>query len=471
MTRKSTLFLALIALAIGGCEGPPQGDVSKSEVGSVGDSPQRPGDPNIGYTAFVNRPVVTCGLPYRAYAKGAGAASAAVPQQLPGRAGRNAGLPYMLSAFTAPSGIELVTTNCMYCHAGFIDGDLVVGLGNEFLDLTQDPLVAVEAAGAYVNGKAESAEWRRWADRITAISSYMMTDTVGVNSANNLTLALMAHRDPVTLAWSDQPLIEPPPESPLPVSVPPLWNVGKKHAMFYDSAGRGDQVRHMMLASTTCTDSVEEARAIDAWFVDVRAYIAALQPPAYPYPIDHALADRGESLFQKECKRCHGSYGEDWRYPNKVVALGDIETDPELARAGYSADRFIAWFNRSFYGEISRAAPALGYISPPLDGVWATAPYLHNGSVPTIDAVLDSQRRPTFWEHDREGDALPEYDREHLGWRYRELDHGKAGAMSWDERNRIYDTSLHGYGNGGHTFGDELSAEERRALIEYLKTL
>jgi hypothetical protein len=65
----------------------------------------------------------------------------------------------------------------------------------------------------------------------------------------------------------------------------------------------------------------------------------------------------------------------------------------------------------------------------------------------------------------------PLYDQATLGWAYRELDHGKAGAMSWDERNRIYDTSLRGYGNQGHAFSDDLSESDRLALIEYLKTL
>jgi hypothetical protein len=139
---------------------------------------------------------------------------------------------------------------------------------------------------------------------------------------------------------------------------------------------------------------------------------------------------------------------------------------------GFSdADRFIDWLQRSFYGELSQAAPALGYIAPPLDGIWATAPYLHNGSVPTIAALLDSRSRPTYWQYDREGNEQPAYDETTLGWAYRELDQGKAGAMSWDERNRIYDTSLRGYGNQGHAFSDDLSESDRLALIEYLKTL
>jgi mono/diheme cytochrome c family protein len=467
------ISLVLLTLSLLACDrGPTEKDgVYKAEVGEIPASPQRPGDPDTGYGALLNRSVVTCGLPYSAYLKTRGAARDAGPQ-FPGRTGRNAELPYMLTSHVAASGVEIVTSNCLACHASTFNGELVMGLGNEFLDLTADPLIGIEAAAALVEDGPEATEWRRWADRIGAIADYMMTDTVGVNSASNLTLALMAHRDPETLAWSDTPLMEPPPQTPLPVSVPPWWNMGKKHAMFYNGEGRGDHVRYMMLASTTCTDTVEEAAEIDAWFVDVRAYLASLQPPEYPFAIDRVLAERGASVFEKTCKECHGTYGDEPTYPNRVIALGKIKTDPELARKGFSdADRFLKWFGRSFYGELSQAAPALGYVAPPLDGVWATAPYLHNGSVPTIAALLDSRSRPTYWRFDRDGDDRPLYDDVGLGWAYRALENGKAGAMSWDERNHIYDTSLPGYGNQGHTFGDDLTDPERLALLEYLKTL
>ena len=51
------------------------------------------------------------------------------------------------------------------------------------------------------------------------------------------------------------------------------------------------------------------------------------------------------------------------------------------------------------------------------------------------------------------------------------LDHGQAGESDAAKRKLIYDTTQPGYGNGGHTFGDRLSAAERVAVIEYLKTL
>lgn len=465
LSAEWILSVSLLLAACSPGDEPPQ--APKSPLGPVPAETQRAGDPKKGYTALVNNAYVSCGIPYDAYRKRAEPPEP--PLLLPGRQGRNAELPYMLTAHMSGSGVELVTSNCLTCHAGFFNGELVVGLGNESLDLTRDPVLTAESVGAYVTGEAEAAEWRKWADRIAAMAPYTITDTVGVNSANNLTLALMAHRDPETLAWSDEPLLALPPSKPLPVSVPPWWRMQKKYAMFYTSAGRGDHARFMMTASILCTDTVEEARAIDAYFPDIRAFIASLQPPDYPFPIDGALAERGHGVFQRHCSGCHGTYGENWSYPNLVIGLKQIGTDPELAlSASRAEDLYIDWFNRSFFGELARWAPAPGYIAPPLDGVWATTPYLHNGSVPTIETLLDSAKRPTYWT--RSFDST-DYDEKALGWRHVELDHGKEGAADPEQRKRIYDTTLFGYSNSGHTFGDVLTTDERTAVLEYLKTL
>jgi len=461
------LLIAALALALAGCEGEREVEINKAEPGRIPASPQRAGDPEAGRLALLNRAVISCGLPYRAYAASTGNPAPEYP--LPGRSGRNAQLPYAVTALTADSGVELVTSNCLGCHAAPLNGELVIGLGNELLDFTDDPVMTVEAAGAFVEGDAEAREWQRWADRMSAIAPWAMTDTVGANPAISLTLALMAHRDPKTLAWSDEPLIEPPPVGTMPISVPPWWNVGKKHAMFYNGQGRGDQVHTMILASTTCADSVAEAKAIDGWFGDVHAYLASLEPPGYPYPIDAELAAAGEELFRSECKKCHGLYGERETYPNKLVALEKVGTDPLYATEAFEkSDRFIRWFNQSYYGKNAEAMPGLGYVAPPLDGVWATAPYLHNGSVPTLAALLDTASRPAIWRFDG---ADPAYDREAVGWSYRTLSQGREQLASLEEQKWVYDTRRPGFSNQGHDFGDILDENERKALIEYLKTL
>lgn len=122
-----------------------------------------------------------------------------------------------------------------------------------------------------------------------------------------------------------------------------------------------------------------------------------------------------------------------------------------------------------------------GYVAPPLVGVWASAPYFHNGSVPTIEAVLDSSKRPTIWSRElRDPHA---YDLENVGLRFslktrQEFDksdkdaaNAKGNMMAVFDHQAIYDTKAFGHGNKGHTFGDRLTSEERAALIEFLKSL
>ena len=101
---------------------------------------------------------------------------------------------------------------------------------------------------------------------------------------------------------------------------------GEEDSMFYSAAGRGDHARIMMAASLLCTDTVEEAQRIDDAFVDVRAWIGTLSPPAWPYAVDRDLAAKGQTVFEATCSRCHGTYGDGGVYPNEVVPLGDVGT-------------------------------------------------------------------------------------------------------------------------------------------------
>jgi len=104
-----------------------------------------------------------------------------------------------------------------------------------------------------------------------------------------------------------------------------------------------------------------------------------------------------------------------------------------------------------------------GYANSPLDGVWLRAPYLHNGSVPTLRELLKpANDRPKIYFRGND-----EYDPQDLGFK-------------WNKPNRPdgtayfrYDTSEPGNSNVGHegpVYGTELSPHDKDALIEYLKT-
>ena len=440
----------------------------RSPTGPVPPSQQRPGDANAGRYALLNAPYVSCGIPYDAYRRLN--PETAESERLLERDGRNAELPYALTSHVNEDGVEVISNNCLTCHAGRIDDKIIIGLGNEFGDFTRDPSRLVLQTGNYVRGAAETEAWEHWADRIDAIAPYTQTKTIGVNPAPNLTWALMSRIDPATLKWSDSALIAPPPKDPLPISVPPWWGMSKKNAMFYTTIGRGDHALFMLLASMLCIDGTDDVAEIDAYAPDIRAFIGSLEPPRFPYPVDDELAVEGEKIFVRDCSSCHGTYGDNETFPNRVYSVAEVGTDPAYATEATdgSRDRFYAWVASSPYGDTESANPAPGYIAPPLDGVWATAPYLHNGSVPNMEALLLSDLRPTYWRHLFDP---RNYDPQTMGWRFEALLAGQESEADPERRRVIYDTTLRGYGNQGHTYSDKLSDEERSALLEYLKTL
>jgi mono/diheme cytochrome c family protein len=456
----------LLALAAA-CGGPPKNPPIAFTGEEIPAELQRAGDPVAGYRALVNNGYVSCGIPYSLYSQVFGPAAPA--EELPGREGRNATLPYYFTSFTTSRGVEVVTANCLACHAGKLYGRVFVGLGDANADFTGDPAPAAQAAGRFLTDPNEQAEWQKWVDRVVATAPFIQTLARGVTAADDVAAVLFSHRDAATLAWSNTPLLELPPTYAVPVDVPPWWRMKKKTSMFYSAAGRGDHARIMMTASTLCTDSVDEARAMEAYFADIRAYIASLEPLPYPGTIDAPLAERGRQAFERECSRCHGTYGPNGVYPNRLISADDVGTDPVLALgAAQFADRYIDWFRRSFYGETARLEPKKGYLAPPLDGIWATAPYLHNGSIPDLVTLLDSSKRPRYFARSFDSN---DYDQSTLGWKYTALDHGHAGETDAAARASIYDTTELGYSNEGHVFGDALTTDERAAVLEYLKTL
>jgi mono/diheme cytochrome c family protein len=256
---------------------------------------------------------------------------------------------------------------------------------------------------------------------------------------------------------------------------PPAWWLLKKKRTIYHGGGvDARSVRTMMPFLLHPLHGPEEIKKLEPTFADIRAYLLSLEPPKYPFPVAEDLAARGKVLFEATCARCHGTYGPGGRYPNRVIPLDEIGTDPTLAEAfpPDAVDHYLkSWFARERgpdgkpYTEITD-----GYQAPPLDGLWATAPYLHNGSVPTVYHVLDSRSRPRIFTRSFRSE-VEDYDPRRLGWRITVLDQPPDPGLPAIERRKVFDTSQPGRGNGGHVFGDKFTEDERFAVIEYLKTL
>ncbi len=424
-------------------------------------TPQRTGDPAIGYNYLTTGDYLKSGLPFQLFLM----ANKKDTNNYLNRTGPNKEVAYDYTVIKSPNGELVAAPNCLQCHGSVFEGKLYVGLGNASMDFSDSKVSANAPAQLYsflsISGGKKFEAAKNFLTATKTIAPYLQTNVRGVNAADRLAAVLAAHRDPSNFEWSDTALLKLPDEV-IPTDVPAWWLLKKKNAMFYNGFGRGDFTKFLMASNLLTVSDTSESREVYNHFNDVLAFINSIQAPKYPKTINENLAARGKAIFDKTCAGCHGTYGEDGKYPNLLIPASIIGTDSALYSSNYSSPQFVDWFNKSWFtmGENpAQLVPYRGYIAPPLDGVWITAPYLHNGSVPTLEAVLNSSTRPQYWNRDFD---KPEYDYEMNGWKYTTATSPSKG---------VYNTTLSGYGNYGHYFGDKLNDKERKAVIEYLKTL
>jgi mono/diheme cytochrome c family protein len=420
------------------------------------------GNPRQGYNYLVTGDYVKGGVPLNVFLLGTFGQKTYLQRE-----GQNKNIGYAFTAVTANNGEVLVAPNCLQCHAQVFEDQLIIGLGNSLADFTKGQ--KFNAANIEILEKLLKAnapkQYEASAPFITVsktIAPYLYADTKGVNIADRLAAILVAHRDPLNFKWNNEAQLSIPNDI-IPSDTPPWWLLKKKNAMFYNGFGRGDFGRFLMASNLLTVNDTSESRGVDEHMPDVLAYIYSLQAPKYPKAINETLAAKGRIIFEQNCSDCHGTYGAASSYPNLLIPESIVKTDSLLYKNNYSNSQFVNWFNNSWFttgDHPAQLVPFNGYIAPPLDGIWITAPYLHNGSVPTLEALLNSKLRPQYWSRDFDH---PQYDYDNPGWKYK--------VESKPANTSVYNTSLPGYGNYGHYFGDALSNEERKAVIEYLKTL
>ena len=137
----------------------------------------------------------------------------------------------------------------------------------------------------------------------------------------------------------------------------------------------------------------------------------------------------------------------------KAYAAAGIDAAQQRAMEDLDRRKKVLWRDT-----LLDTPPPFGpYAARPLHGIWAAAPYLHNGSVPTLyDLLLPPEQRPKTF-------ALGERD-------YDPVKLGFVVGPACDQQDCGIDTTRIGDGNGGHLWGTELSEPDRMALLEYLKT-
>ena len=259
------------------------------------------------------------------------------------------------------------------------------------------------------------------------------------------------------------------------MDAPPWWHFYKRPYIYIDGfAQKGHSgLMQFMLIPENGPDFFANH---EDDFRDVYAYLSSLRPPKYPNTINTPLAETGKHLFEQNCSNCHGTYGHANEseaiaaYPNRMVPINEIGTDAVRHEALSVAGRSKyarSWFaNAGQPDEQTTVVDPEGYVAPPLDGVWASAPYFHNGSVPTLWHVLHPKERPAIWL--RNGEAM---DESKVGLTIQTVNRVPLEHPDVAVRRSHFDTRRFGKSAAGHEYPDVLSEDEKSAVLEYLKSL
>ena len=222
-------------------------------------------------------------------------------------------------------------------------------------------------------------------------SPFTINTARGTTNAGMMAVVLLSLRNP-DLSRRRFPL---PLGANLPeLDAPPWWNLKHKKTMYYDGRTPAASVRanmQFLLGEKT----LEEFKALEPTFRDIQAYLLSL---------------RAAEVSASRSTRCQGGTRQgglraDLRPLPRHLRRGPVVSQQDRAarrdrhRPGAVAghlDRAVEHYNATWFGEDHPVdTERVGYQAPPLDGIWASAPYLHNGSVPTLHALLESSTRPS----------------------------------------------------------------------------
>jgi len=341
-----------------------------------------------------------------------------------------------------------VTFDCMLCHTGRVAGKTLIGSPNSTIDLESffDDLLRLRDLAPVVGIPPPPVPFD--------LDGF--TSAVGAHDAFGLGFRFVgAANAGLNTKFGPQ-------------RAPGWWLLHYKERMYVDGSAQASGHRSMMATLVAFGVTPDQLAAKEDSFVDIAHYIRSLETPCWDFTtLDASKMSRGQKVFEANCARCHGVHsGPDARYPNNVIALTEVGTDPMRAqrfRAQEAAALSASWFGVPPFQSTG------GYLSQPLVGIWARAPYFHNGSVPDLMAVLDPTKRPTRWRRVGTGGELSDYDVERVGFRYEEV--STPSDPSTREGRLVYDTTREGMSNAGHTFGASLTDVERSDLLEYLRGL
>jgi hypothetical protein len=356
------------------------------------------------------------------------------------------------------------TMNCLSCHGGSVYGTTVPGSPNNRFAL--QTMTEELRATKFKIGKALS--------RMDLGSMVIPLGTThGTTNAVVFGMGLMKSRDEQLNVIPASPEMF----THHDMDAPPWWYFYKRPYLYIDAFAQKGH-RALMQFTLIPENGPQVFRDREDQFRDIYAYLSSLRPPKYDGKIETDLAHQGKTVFTENCSSCHGTYDSgdgvtaegETAYPNVRVPLDEIGTDSVRLTALTPAGRgkyARSWFAHA--GEDNEHQTVIdpdGYVAPPLDGVWASPPYFHNGSVPTLWHVLHPSQRPVVWRRTESS-----IDPDKVGFQVESVDRVPLDETDVAVRRTYFDTRKFGKGNGGHEFVDQLTETQKTAVLEYLKTL
>ena len=244
----------------------------------------------------------------------------------------------------------------------------------------------------------------------------------------------------------------------------PLWKLTPRQGESYHWDGLNTDLTEVVHSSALGDGATLKSIAL-ANLERLQRWFATQAPPPFPYPIDQARAAEGKRIFESSCADCHAPGGKRFRSVIPVDEPG-LQTDRHRVDmwTTEARDTYMKYADREPWA-FHHFQKTNGYVAMPLDGLWLRAPYLHNGSVPTLDQLLNPAKRVSHFF--RGSDVVDPND---VGFAFQPPD-DKLQAEKFRRRTTEMDTSIAGNGNQGPTYGAALKPEDKTALFEYLKTL
>ncbi len=360
---------------------------------------------------------------------------------------------------------------CAVCHAGRAAGVFVPGLGNKTIDIFR-------LAQAARKSNPVTVYWPDSVNRELHENAMHFINEIGNPQLATKTRGLI----PIALIrkwFYDTAGEKMDSDIPGSVKIPALWGYGEKRKVgsFSDGFGRGVLPGWAIAVELVGGQTADNVHRYLPKIAAAEDALAALLPPKYPFAIDSGRAARGAVKFTQTCTRCHGTYDTDLAgypifQPPTFVPYDLIGTDK--ARLDGVTPRFVQLVRTNPLSDVIQSTDnGSGYLAQRLNGIWARFPYLHNGSVPSVFALLNPDARPAVFSVRHAGER-DRFNEKNLGLgddpkkSARDISRAAQNGERW-----VYDTSLFEHSNSGHDFASirSLSDEDRYDLIEYLKTL